>query len=225
LNQTGNSVKIGGVRSVGHPFFMKALFFFILFVTTAWGQTPVKPLRISPTTGRSKQFNASTDYANTKGYCFENSCAARLEKSGTQLGYIDEGDPFVSFDDIALQANAARWSLTLTNNGTYSNNEFIGYTELIPGDDSPIIVGIASQLTDFTFTNNRTNADYTLVFRKNSTTATPFFSVSKVNTQFFTETLGTPETFAAGDQIYIQYQDNGQNARDGVLVLFWKANL
>jgi len=117
--------------------------------------------------------------------------------------------------------NVARFTITLLNNGTVSNGTFMGYSELIPGDATPIVLPRDCLFTEFTFSNNKTKADYTLLFKKNATGATPFYSISKVNTQFFFDT--TPnESFLAGDQIYVQYQDDGQNARDVALVLFFR---
>jgi len=187
-------------------------------------QTPVKPF-VFDTDGMTTQLDSLTQYLDSKGYCFEASCSVRVEKSGTQAGYVDDGDPFVAFDDIALQANSARFTILLSHNGTPSNNEFIGYTELIPGDDSPVIVGVDATFTGFSFSNNRTGADYTIRFRKNSTVATPFYTTSKTNTQFFSEDLVSPESFTQGDQIYIQYGDDGRNARDLGIILYFKAEI
>lgn len=116
-------------------------------------------------------------------------------------------------------ADAGRYALVLQHNGSVSDGTFIGYDSLIPGDASPIIFPEPCTIFEFTFTNNRATADYTLEFRKNSTVATPFYSVSKVNTQFFADTI-IEEDFAAGDQIYIKYVDDGTNAQDVVMVLF-----
>lgn len=128
----------------------------------------------------------------------------------------------ISANDIGVQA--ARYSVILQNNGTISDGTFIGYDSLISGDDTPIVIPRNSTFIEFTFSNSSSNADYTLIFRKNSIVATPFYSVSKVNTQFFSQQLGGSEMdFVSGDQIYIQYQDDGQNASDAVLVLFFRS--
>lgn len=118
--------------------------------------------------------------------------------------------------------NTPRYTILLQNNGTLSDGTVIGYDSLIPGDDTPIIIPVASEIMEFTFSNSRASADYTLIFRKNSLVATPFYTVSKVNTQFFSDNL-ISEEFAAGDQIYVEYQDDGQNASDAVILLTFKA--
>ena len=115
-----------------------------------------------------------------------------------------------------------RYTILLQHNGVISGGTFIGYDSLIPGDSTPVIIPIKSELFEITFSNSRSNADYTLNFKKNSTGAVNFYSVSKVNTQFF-EDSAISETFNAGDQIYIQYQDDGTNVSDAVLMLVLKA--
>ena len=115
------------------------------------------------------------------------------------------------------------YTLVLQHNGTVSNGTWLGYDSLLPGDSTPIIIPRAGDFTRFTFSNSNSGADYTLTFRKNSTTATPFYVVSRTNTQFFSQTLPTPEAFAQGDRIFIQYQDDGTNASDAAITLAFKA--
>ena len=49
----------------------------------------------------------------------------------------------------------ARYTITLTHNGAVGNGTFFGYSNLIPGDASPILFPFASTLTEFTFTNKK----------------------------------------------------------------------
>lgn len=121
---------------------------------------------------------------------------------------------------IAL--DTPRYTILLQNNGTVSNNTFIGYDSLIPGDATPVIIPVKSQFLEFTFSNANNNADYTLEFRKNTLVGTPFFSASKTNTQFFSQD-GVDEPFDAGDQIYVKYIDDGNSASDAVILLTFKS--
>lgn len=117
----------------------------------------------------------------------------------------------------------ARFTISLLHNGTVGNNTFFGYNELINGSATPVILPIKCIFSEFTFSNNKANADYTLEFRRNITTGPPFLSVSKVNTKFFFED-GISQQFNAGDSIYVRYRDNGDNASDAAVVLYFKAN-
>lgn len=121
-----------------------------------------------------------------------------------------------------LALDTPRYTILLQNNGTLSNGTFIGYDSLIPGDSTPVIIPVDSQILEFTFSNSSSDADYTLEFRKNGTAVATFYSVSKVNTQFFTDNT-IDEIFNAGDQIYIKYVDDGNNASDAVIMLTLKA--
>ena len=112
--------------------------------------------------------------------------------------------------------------LTLIFNGTLSNGEFIGYSNLLPGDDTPIVCPITGSFTGFTWSNSRSNCDFALHFRKNSMTATPFFIWSVDNTQTANVNV-TPEPFTAGDTIFVEYVDEGTNASDAGIVLKFKA--
>jgi len=168
-----------------------------------------------------------------------------VERNGTELGLQEEYVPEavdITFDDTDVDftaselqtatkeaANSASlalqlpiYTILLQYNGTVSGGTFIGYDSLIDGLSTPIVIPIKSEFRAFTFSNSRSNADYTLRFRKNSSTATPFFTISKTNTQFFNQD-GISEIFNAGDTIFIEYGDDGTNASDAVIVLSLRA--
>ena len=126
-----------------------------------------------------------------------------------------------AIEETGEQANAAIFTIPLIYNGTVSGTKFISYSNLTP--NSPIIIPINCEFVGFTYSNSSTGADYTFNFRNNSNASTPFFTVSKNNTQFFSEILITPEVFNAGDFISVQYVDNGTNSNDGVWLLTFKA--
>lgn len=134
----------------------------------------------------------------------------------------DYSNPAASGDNVINGLNAPRYTLTLLHNGIVGNNTFFGYSNLLPGDSTPVIIPIFSQFFEFSFSNSNSNADYTLEFRINSTTGTPFYTVSKVNTQFFVDT-NVDQNFNQGDEIYVKYIDNGQSASDAAIVLLFKA--
>ena len=159
---------------------------------------------------------------------------ARIRKSDVaeSIPFNNTGTDFVATElqgaveeagtGVTTALNTPRYTLVLQHNGTVGNNTFFGYSNLLPGDSTPIIVPIKSDLFEFTFSNSNSSADYTLEFRKNSTTGTAFYTVSKVNTQFFIDDI-INESFVAGDEVYIKYLDDGNNASDVGLVLVFKA--
>ncbi len=113
--------------------------------------------------------------------------------------------------------------MLLQHNGTVGNNTWLGYSSLIPGDDSPVIMPRNCQMTEFTFSNKNSGADYTLEFYKNGMTSSEkFLTIAKTNTQYFFQN-GLTYTFNAGDLIFVKYIDNGNNASDAVAVMYFKS--
>ena len=115
-----------------------------------------------------------------------------------------------------------RYAIALQYNGTVRNNTFFGYSNLIPGDDTPVVIPVKSQLIEYSFSNSSSGADYTIEIRKGSTTSTVLDTQAQTNTQFFVRS-GLAIDFDAGDTIFCKYLDNGKNASDAAIVLFFKA--
>lgn len=122
---------------------------------------------------------------------------------------------------------AAIFPVVLTHNGSVSNGTYYGYLNTINGLDSPVIVPRNSILKVLTFTNNRSTADYQILLRKNNPTATPFLTINQVNTQSFiydsSDDPAIEESFNAGDIIYVQHINAGNNPRDVGLTLNFAA--
>ena len=128
-----------------------------------------------------------------------------------------------AIEEVQDIAAPLRVPIPLVFNGTVSNGNWIGYSNLLPGNTTPIVAPITGSFVGFTWSNQNASADFALTFRKNSTGATPFFTWSVDNTLTASIDLPTPETFTAGDTIFIQYIDEGTNASDATLVLLFKS--
>lgn len=167
---------------------------------------------------------------------------AILQKDSTELGYQEELDldaDIVFFDDTGSiftadnvqdainGVNDAVAPLVVTvpliHNGTLSNGNFIGYSNLLPGDSTPIIAPLTGTWTGYTWSNSKDDCDFALEFRKGSTTATPFYTWSVDNTQTADITFPSAESVTAGDEVYIKYIDEGTNAADATIILKFKA--
>lgn len=138
-------------------------------------------------------------------------------------GYIANNVQEALEEGVNLALDTPVFPLPLVWNGTISDGEFYGYSNLIPGDATPLLALKKSELISFTWSNGNAGADFTLVFRKNNIAGTPFLTVSRVNTKFFAYELLTPEAFNLGDQIYIEHQDDGTNSSDVGFVLTFRA--
>ena len=128
-----------------------------------------------------------------------------------------------AIEEVQDIASPLRVPISLIYNGTLSNGDFIGYSNLLPGDNTPIIVPITGSFVEFTWSNNNASADFALEFRINTTGGAAFFTWSVDNTQTAAVVLPVPESFSIGDEIYVKYIDEGTNARDAAIVLLFKS--
>ena len=162
------------------------------------------------------------------------------ERNGTELQFREEmpftpsNMPFTAtgftadnvqdaIEEISDIAAPLIVPIILIQNGTLSDNEFIGYSNLIPGDATPIIAPITGTFVGFTFSNENSSADFALEFRLGTTTSSIFFTWSVDNTLTADVNLVTPEAVTAGGRMFIKYKDEGSNASDAVIVLKFKS--
>jgi len=114
--------------------------------------------------------------------------------------------------------------ITLVYNGTLSNGDWITYSNLTP--DTRVAAPIDSTFLGFTWSNSRSSLEFDLVFRKNGRTQTPFYTYQIRNSpNKFAQVTGLDYDFDAGDIIDIEYIDQGTNASDMALVIFFIARL
>jgi len=191
----------------------------------------VKPLKIDDDNESipiPTEFTSTDDYVSVKGVSFEDSDSHLIDRDNVtdELQWKDSVQTtYRKFNTVGAQADAARFTLSLLHTSTISDGTFYGYSATIPGDTTPVILPINSEFIEFTWSNSQSTADYTLDFMKNSTVATPFLSVTKVDTQFFTQELVTPESFSAGDTIYVKHTKGANNSADVAIVLYFQAVL
>ena len=125
-----------------------------------------------------------------------------------------------SLSDGSILAVCSRYTILLTHNGLPSNGDWLGYSSLIPGDDTPIIFPLDCTLLELTFSNKNSDADFDLELYKNGLTVTEkFHTINKTNILTFTET-GIDEHFNANDKFYIKFIDQGKNPSDVAIILF-----
>ena len=148
---------------------------------------------------------------------------------GKAIPFDNNGTSFVSTDvDEAIKeaktvaANLPRYAIVTVFNGTVSNNQWLGYSNLVPGDDVPIIVPITAVLKEVTFANSNSSVDGQVRFYKNGTAGGNIVgteSFSNDQNKTFTPNL----SFASGDTLRARWVDQGQNPSDAVIVYFFQA--
>jgi hypothetical protein len=115
----------------------------------------------------------------------------------------------------------ARVTIPCLHNGTVGDGFWIGYSNLIPSDLTPIVMPWNAELKEVSFANNRTSVDGNMNF---------FINGQAVGDIVYTENFSnvdrvkvfTPEfNVIAGDLLRMQWDDTGQNPRDMALMLFF----
>lgn len=113
--------------------------------------------------------------------------------------------------------------MVLSHNGTVSNNQLVGYTNLA---NNPIVVGFRSRLNRVTVSSGNTNPDYSLDFFDGSADGgnnNGFHRHTVVNASPNLSIVSGGPVFEAGDLLGIYYRDEGQNANDLNVGLFFEA--
>lgn len=128
-----------------------------------------------------------------------------------------------ALDELNTNKTNARCTITLTNNSTVTNNQWVGYTELIPSDTTPIVLPWNCKLTEISASFNATSVDGDLVFYKNGILVGNIiktWNFSNVNNHAYL--VSQTDTFVAGDLLRLRWTDNGTNPSDMVICLFFE---
>lgn len=113
--------------------------------------------------------------------------------------------------------------MVLNHNGTVSNNQLVGYTNL---SNNPIVVGFRSRLNRITAISRKGNADYSLDFFEGASDGgnnNGFHRHTVVNNSPLLSIVSGGPVFEAGEILGIYYRDEGQNANDLNVGLFFEA--
>ena len=166
------------------------------------------------------------DLSATKAFAYLRQRFAegiRFKSNPERLNDFISKDVQLAIEEVRSISDPLIVPINLIYNGTLSNGNWIGYSNLLPGDNTPIIVPISGTFTGFTWSNNDTGPDFALEFSKTSTVTSPFFTWTVVNTQTANVTLPTPQAVTAGEKFFVKYIDQGGNAADAAIVLKFKA--
>lgn len=118
-----------------------------------------------------------------------------------------------------------RFTITLINNSSLTNNQRFGISELLP--NAPVILPINCTLREAAFANNSAAADAQFVFVRRTTPNTSAGVVAgdvTVYTWNLTNSLtavvsGINATFSAGNECLVRFVDTGDNPSDAYMIL------
>jgi hypothetical protein len=154
------------------------------------------------------------------------------EKDGVDLPFPEEH--ILTASDIPTTSGSSvqevidsslvpeRVSVTLSHNGSIVDNDWVGFSSLIPSEGTPVVVPWNCILEKVTFSNTNTSVDGEFAFYKNGTTVG-----DKIYTEVFTnvniQKIFSPNiVLAEGDSLRLKWKDTGQNPYDTGLVLFFQ---
>lgn len=121
----------------------------------------------------------------------------------------------------------ARFTLALLNNGTMTNGQRFGYSELLPL--VPVILPRKCRLKEITFSNANATTDARFeIYRRTPPTgsSTPGGTATLLYTWNLTNSLsafltGLDLLFQAGNEILVRFVDTGDNPNDAAMILFF----
>lgn len=143
------------------------------------------------------------------------------------IPFDNSGNGFVSEDAQAAIEEAKNTSqgfprsgISVTHNGTVSNNTWLGPTELLPNTPAAVFP-VKTQINEITWANQNINVQFRIQLRR----------VSKTGTIFYTLTVTSPNpgsgfvsglnfNFNPGEVVYMQYLDDGNNMADANVTLW-----
>lgn len=118
-----------------------------------------------------------------------------------------------------------RFTIVTSFNGTVSNNQWLGYNELIPGNVTPIVVPVKCKLTEISVSFNGSSVDGRLDVYKNGTNPGDIvvntFTFTNVNTS--QTVTGLNVSLNPGDNIRGRWIDSGENPSDMAVVYYFTA--
>lgn len=112
-------------------------------------------------------------------------------------------------------AAAARASIIGIFNGTVSNNQWLGYSNLLPGDQTPIVIPWDSELDVLTFSFDGTSVDGQYQLYKNGLTGGDIVhttTFTNVNDRLVDAAVSV--SLVAGDFLVGRWVDTGTNPND-----------
>jgi len=114
-----------------------------------------------------------------------------------------------------------RFSIVTTFNGVVSNNQWLGYDNLVPGNSVPIVIPIACTLREISFAFANSNVDGQFDLYKNGLLAGDIVhSTTFTNENVYKITSGLTVALLAGDLLRGRWVDGGDNPADMVIVYF-----
>ncbi len=147
-----------------------------------------------------------------------------FDNEGTAFASDNARDAIIEATNLAT--GKARFVTSSVHNGTLSNNQLVGVSNLV---NNPIVVPVTSLLSEVTFyQDGGGNRDGEYEFYRNTQSAPNlFFTWTLQNTTTAVAEGGgvdfTSPNFTKGDLLLVYFNDTGANHRDVALFYYFQA--
>lgn len=145
--------------------------------------------------------------------------AIPFDKTGTSFTSDDAEAAIIEAKNIAT--SLPRFTVVTTFNGTVSNGDWLGYSNLIPGDVVPILIPVKCTLKEVTFFNNNTTTGRLDLYYNGTSTGDIFNNLQLTSSPSGFKTTFT-QLFNPGDTLRGRWVDQGTNPNDAVIVYFFQ---
>lgn len=118
-----------------------------------------------------------------------------------------------------------RFTIVCTFNSTVGNNQWLGYSNLLPGDTTPIALPLDCTLKEIATSFGGSSVDGELIIYKNGTAGgnivagTNLIYTNENESKVFTD---VDIDFSAGDTLRGRWTDNGSNPNDMSIVYYFE---
>lgn len=117
----------------------------------------------------------------------------------------------------------ARYAMVFVHNSTVGANNWLGFSELVPSNTTPLIVPVASTLKELAFSFAGANVDGQMKIYKNGTGSGDIvYTMTLSNANLYQLDSSVNVALVAGDQLRARWSDTGDNPNDACLQWFFQ---
>lgn len=117
----------------------------------------------------------------------------------------------------------ARYAMVFVHNSTVGNNNWLGFSELVPSNTTPLVVPVGSKLSELAFSFAGSNVSGYMKIYKNGTDAgNVVYTMTLTNDNVYKLATNVNVTLVSGDLLRAQWIDTGNNPNDACLQFFFQ---
>lgn len=117
----------------------------------------------------------------------------------------------------------ARYSMVFVHNSTVGGNNWLGFSELVPSNTTPMVIPVNSKMTELAFSFAGSNIDGQMkIFKNGTAVGNVVHTMTLTNANTYQLDSGLSVSLNAGDLLRAQWTDTGDNPNDACLQFFFQ---